>query len=139
MASFFAALLETPEKLSAASKYAVANGVVYFISGACFVIWPGAVQTLLLDAPFTGNEAALVRALGLAVATIGWLYIFGGRSGARQLVAASVINRLLFVPIVLVPLILDGVFPHLLSAFAVSDPCLAVGAWLMLRREKSYG
>jgi hypothetical protein len=46
--------------------------------------WPGVIQTLLGDAPFQGHEAALVRVLGMALAVIGWLYFFGGRSGAGR-------------------------------------------------------
>jgi len=48
--------------------------------------------------------------------------LFGGRSGARQIVAASVVDRLVFVPAVLVPLALAGVFPHLLVTFAILEP-----------------
>ena len=58
---------------------------------------------------FIGHEAALIRVLGMTVGVIGWLYLFGGRSGARQFVAASVIDRLVFVPAVLAPLIIAGV------------------------------
>ena len=41
-----------------------------------------------------------MRVIGLTVVVIGWLYVFGGRIGARQIVAASVIDRLIFVPAV---------------------------------------
>ena len=40
-----------------------------------------------------------MRVIGLTIVVIGWLYFFGGRSGARQFVAASVIDRLVFVPL----------------------------------------
>jgi hypothetical protein len=40
--------------------------------------------------------------MGMTVVVIGWLYLFGGRSGARQIVAASVVDRLVLVPAVLV-------------------------------------
>jgi len=40
-------------------------------------------------------------------------FLFGGRSGARQFIVASVIDRLVFVPPVLVPLAIAGVFPRL--------------------------
>ena len=36
-------------------------------------------------------------------------YLFGGRSGARQFIVASVIDRLVFVPAVLVPVAIAGV------------------------------
>ena len=60
-------------------------------------------QTIFMDRAFVGDEAALIRVMGMTVAVIGWLYVFGGRSG-RQVVAASVVDRLVLVPAVLVPL-----------------------------------
>jgi hypothetical protein len=76
----------------------------------------------------SGIEQGLIHVVGLTVVVIGWLYLFGGRSGARQVVAASVVGRLIFVPGVLVPLAMAGVFPHLLLAFAFLDVVLVIGA-----------
>jgi hypothetical protein len=128
-------LLDKSPDLSTASRYTVMNGVLYLGTGVLFIIWPGVVQTVFMDAPFVGNEAALFRIVGLMLVVIGWLYLFGGRSGARQAVAASVVDRLLFVPIVLFPLAIAGVFPHLLVALAILDPTLAIGAWILLSRN----
>jgi len=50
------------------------------------------VQTLFREEAFVGHEGALMRAIGMTILLIGWLYVFGGRSGARQIVAASVIE-----------------------------------------------
>jgi hypothetical protein len=102
-------LLEKPPALITASKYTVLNGVAYLVVGALLVVWPGATQTLFFDPAFVGHEGALMRVIGLTTVVIGWLYLFGGRSGARQIVAASVIDRLVFVPVVLVPLAMAGV------------------------------
>ena len=109
--SFFSDLLEKPAELSTASKYSVMNGYVYLALGALFIVWPGSVQSIFMDAPFVGRESALFRVLGMAVAVIGWLYLFGGRSGARQLGPASVLDRVVLVPVVLVPLVMAGIFP----------------------------
>jgi hypothetical protein len=111
------------------------NGLVYLATGALFIAWPGAVQTLFMDADFVGHEGALFRMIGLTLAVIGWLYLFGGRSGSRQMVAASVVDRLVFVPAVLIPLAISGVFPHLLVTLAILDPLLAIGAWVLLSRK----
>jgi len=54
--------------------------------------------------------------------------------GGRQVVAVSVIDRLILVSIVLLPLAFAGVFPHLLVAFTILDMTLAIGAWLLLSR-----
>ena len=128
-------LLEKPPTLSTTSKYTVMNGVVYLGVGALLVVWPAVTQTLFRDPAFVGHEGALIRVIGMTIGVIGWLYLFGGRSGARQFVAASVIDRLVFVPAVLVPLAIAGVFPHLLLTFAIFDPSLAIGAWVLLGRK----
>src|SRR5499426_3430410 len=127
-------LVEKPSTLSATSKYTVMNGVIYLALGGIFVVWPGATQTLFRDRAFVGDEQGLIRVVGLTVIVIGWLYVFGGRTGGRQFAAASVVDRLIFVPVVLLPLAIAGVFPHLLVAFTILDMTLAAGAWVLLRR-----
>jgi hypothetical protein len=44
-------------------------------------------------------------------------------------VVASVIDRLIFVPAVLLPGAIAGVFPHVLVTFTLLDMSLAVAAW----------
>jgi hypothetical protein len=41
----------------------------------------------------------------------------------------------LFVPAVLIPLAIAGVFPLLFATFTLLDASLAVGAWVLLARE----
>lgn len=128
-------LLEKPPNLSTASKYTIMNGVIYLGAGVMLILWPGATQTILRDEAFVGHEQGLIRMVGLTVVVIGWLYLFGGRSGSRQFVVASLIDRLIFVPLVLIPLAIVGVFPHLMLTFAILDPVLAIGAWVLFLRE----
>ena len=120
--------------LSTASKYTTVNGLIYLAIGALLVVWPGMTQAIFRDRAFVGDEQGLIRVIGMSVVVIGWLYLFGGRSGGRQVVAASVIDRLVFVPVVLVPLAIAGVFPHLLLSFACLDVALSIGAWVILGR-----
>jgi hypothetical protein len=128
-------LFERPVNLSAASRYGVMNGYLYLTIGGLLVVWPGVVQSLLRDRAFVGDEQGLFRAIGLAVSVIGWLYLFGSRAGSRQVVAASVVDRIVFVPVVLLPLAMAGIFPHVCLAFTALDVSLAIGAWLLLRRQ----
>jgi len=134
--SFMSDLLEKPASLSAASNYTAANGLIYLASGALLIVWPGAVQTLLRDPPFAGHEEALIRVVGMAVAVIGWLYLFGGRSGGRQFAACTALDRLILVPAVLGPAVIAGIFPHTFLAFALLDVALAIGV-LFLRSQKT--
>jgi len=40
--------------------------------------------------------------------------------------------------VVLLPLAIAGVFPHLLVALAILEPSLAIGAWILLGRETKW-
>jgi hypothetical protein len=133
--SFMRDLLEKPADLSTASKYTAMNGYIYLALGALFIVWPRAVQAIFMDRDFVGDERPLFRVLGMTVAVIGWLYLFGGRSGGRQLGPASVLDRVILIPLVLVPLVIAGVFPHTLGAFLILDPALGIGAWVIHHRK----
>ena len=133
--SFINDLLEKPANLSTESKCAVMNGYMYLALGGLLIVWPGAVQTIFMDRPFVADEGALFRVVGMALAVIGWLYVFGGRSGARQFGPASVLDRVVLVPVVLVPLVIAGVFPHIFAAVAILDPTLGIVAWVLHNRE----
>jgi hypothetical protein len=128
-------LLERPFDQAITSKYTAMNGLIYLGFGALVLFWPGMVQTIFRDAAFVGNEAALIRVVGMTVMVIGWPYLFGGLSGGRRFVAAGILDRVVLVLLVLVPLAITGVFPHFLLAFAVLDPTLGIGAWLLLSRS----
>src|SRR6476660_5814601 len=132
-------LLERPFDQAITSKYTAMNGLIYLGFGALVLVWPGMVQAIFREAAFVGNEAALIRVVGMTVMVIGWLYLFGGLSGGRRIVAASVLDRVVLVPLVLVPLALAGVFPRFLLTFAVLDPTLALGAWVLLGRSDRPG
>jgi len=128
-------LLERPFDQALTSKYTAMNGLIYLGIGILVLIWPGVVQTIFRDEEFVGNEATLIRVMGMTVMVIGWLYLFGGLSGGRRIVAASVLDRIVLVPLVLVPVTIAGVFPHFMLPFAVLDPTLGIGAWLLLSRS----
>jgi hypothetical protein len=98
------------------------NGFIYLGAGGLLIVWPGAVQTLLRDPAFVGHEGALFRVIGMAVAVIGWLYVFGGRSGAQQFGPASVLDRVVLVPLVLVPLVIAGRFSSYAGGVCNSRP-----------------
>src|SRR5271167_2024665 len=108
-------LLERPFDQAITSKYTAMNGLIYLGAGTLVLIWPGMVQTIFRDAAFAGL------------------------SGGRRIVAASVLDRVVLVPLVLVPLAIAGVFPHFLLAFAILDPTLGIGAWLLLSRSDRPG
>jgi hypothetical protein len=133
--SLIKGLRDKPSRLTVASKYTALNGIGYLVVGAILIVWPGVTQTVFREAAFAGHEQALMRVIGLTVAVIRWLYFFGGRSGARQFIAASVIDRLIFVPAVLIPLAIAGMFPRLFLTFTLLDASLAIGAWVLLARE----
>ena len=120
--SLFKDLLERPFDQAITSRYTAMNGLIYLGAGTLVVIWPGMVQTIFRDAAFVGNEAALIRVMGMTVMVIGWLYLFGGLSGGRRIVAASVLDRVVLVPLVLVPLSHRGSFSSFSARVCGSRP-----------------
>jgi hypothetical protein len=96
----------------------------------------GVTQTIFSDATFVGHEEALIRVVGLTLLIIGWLYLAGGRTDVREFFAATVVDRLVFVPVVLVPLAIAGVLPHLLLTLAILDPAFAIGTWVLIGRTR---
>jgi hypothetical protein len=117
------------------SKYTIVGGLIYLASGALLVVWPGAVQTLLRDPAFVGHEAGLVRAMGVAVMVIGWFYLWGGRTGVQSFATATIFDRTILIPLVLLPLAFAGVFPHMMIAFALLDVVLGLGALVLVHRS----
>ncbi|MBL8920216.1 MAG: hypothetical protein JNJ54_15220 [Myxococcaceae bacterium] len=116
------------------SRYTEWNGALYLGMGLLLYAWPQAAQTLFFAPAFVGSEAGLVRMLGVVLAVVGWFYVMGARTGADSFGLATVVDRLL-VPAFLVPLAVTGaVAPQLALPFAVLDPLLAVGAFLIWRR-----
>lgn len=131
---FFQTLLEVPRR-TPLSRSTVWSGVFFLVNGALLYAWPGAAQTLFFAAPFQGQEAGLVRMLGLVLAVVGWFYVMGGRTGSDSFGLATVVDRALL-PLFLVPLALTGaVDAHLALPFAVLDPLLGFGAFLVWRRQ----
>ena len=130
-------LAEAPAERSAASRVTSACGVLYMAVGLSILAWPGQVQVMFGERAFIGDEATFVRLIGMLLTIVGWFYFFGGRTGGRQFVAATVIDRLLFVPLVMVPVALAGVFPRVMLLFAVLDPALALVAWRLLASRRA--
>jgi hypothetical protein len=131
----FISVLVNKSRLARASRFHALNGIIYLGAGLGIVVWPGIVQAVFRDPQFTGHESALFRALGLTIAVIGWHYYFGGRSGAKQVIAAGLIERLICVPLVLLPLAFAGVFSHTFIAFTALDIGLAIRAATLLSAE----
>jgi len=128
-------LKDSPSNMPASSKFISFNGMVYMVFGALIMIWPGALQAVFHDPGFAGHERELTRVLGMLGAIIGWFYFFGGRSGSRQVVAASVLHRIILVPLVLVPVAMSGVLPRVFCTIAILDPLLGLSTWYLSGRE----
>jgi hypothetical protein len=126
--------LERPTNLTTTSKFTVFNGLVYLGLGLLLIVWPGQIQTLFGERAFVGDEQGLFRLVGMAVAIIGYYLVVGGRTGSRQATAASVIDRLTIVPLVLLPLTIAGVFPHFMLAIVGVDVSLAISTWVLLHQ-----
>ena len=137
MAGFFETLTQRPDTLSKLAKYTIANGLLYLAIGFSALLAPPALLDVLMFAELGGYEAGLIKALGVTVAVIGWFYVMGGRTGATSFGLSTVVDRLLL-PFLLVPLVLTGmVEPMMVIPFAILDPVLGIGAYLIWRSERA--
>jgi hypothetical protein len=129
-------LFSEPPPHTPLTRYTAWNGLFYLLLGGTFYVWPGSAQTLLRAPPFQAGEAGLVCELGLALAFIGYFYVFGARTGQDRFGVATILNRLL-APLLLVPLVATGqLSPQLGLPLAVIDPVLAIGAWVVYARSR---
>jgi hypothetical protein len=127
---------QPPGPHSRLSRYIVANGLLYMAIGACIYLAPSAwLERVFFLPPLTPLEQGLLRALGSVAAIIGWFYVMGGRTRAASFCLATVADRLL-VPFLFVPLWALGLGPPVLVfSFAILDPVLAIGAYVIWRKE----
>ena len=81
-------LLSRPAELPKSSRYVTWNGVLYLAAGMFSLLLPQISQSINMDPPLVGNDEAYARLTGFLLAVVGWLYVFGGRSGGGRFVAA---------------------------------------------------
>jgi hypothetical protein len=115
-------MLETPAgSPGALSRYTFWNGVMYLALGGALYLAPDVVRQLLFMAPFAGHEEGYMRLLGVAVAIIGWFYVFGARTRADSFALSTVADRMA-VPVLLLPLYFTG-HPDRFSRSRCSTRC----------------
>jgi hypothetical protein len=130
-------LFSTPdEPLTPLARYTQANGLLYLTLGLMIYAWPGAMG-LVGAGPLEGQEPALYRTLGFAIAIIGWFYVMGARTNRDSFGLATFADRIL-VPFFVLPLVVTGqVDPMLVLPIAILDPILGIGAFVIWKRQSS--
>ena|ERR1041384_2536800 len=137
MATFFETLAERPTKLSRLARYTVWNGVFYMVVGAGLFVAPQSILELQFRVPLRGYESSLSNALGMTLLVIGFFYVMGARTGRASFGLATVVDRS-FVPFLLGSLLLRNlVAPMMVVPFMILDPILALGAFLIWRKERA--
>jgi hypothetical protein len=127
------ALVEKSATSSAASRFTSLSGLFYLAMGLTICVAPILIPMLFFEPTFTGREQGLFRLVGWIMAVVGLFLWIGGRTGARSFVAAGIIARL-GVPVLVIPLAVAGVFPHMMYVFVVLDPVSALVTWRLLSR-----
>ena len=139
-------LHETPLPISPTHKFLFLQGVMYSGSGLLFMILPrqgcflltlGAlsVDSFEVDASGHPTEMRMLQFTGFLVFLIGYLYMQGARENTLHFVAASALNRTVFVPLLMVLLAILGARLPLCILFALLDPGLTLLTWLSLRGQ----
>ena len=129
---------QPPAPHSLLSRYTVANGYLYLAIGVVMYLLPATMMARLFFVDdMSGYTPGLARAIGATVAVIGWFYLMGGRTRADSFGLSTVVDRLL-IPLVLLPLwLLDQVALGMVLPFAILDPVLGIGAYVIWRRERA--
>ena len=130
----FQTLAERAPTSSPAARFTSASGVFYLAMGLAICAAPTLIPTLFFEPAFAGREAGIFRLIGWVMAVVGWFLFIGGRTGGRAFVAAGIVARLA-VPLVVVPLGMAGVFPHMMYVFGLLDPVSAAVTWRLLARS----
>ncbi len=128
------ALAEKSAARSTAHRLTSISGLFYVAMGLTICTVPRLIPIVFFEPTFTGREEGLFRLLGWIMAVVGWFLWIGGRSGARSFVAAGIVARLA-VPLVAIPLAMNGVFPHMMYVFGVLDPVSALLTWRILSKS----
>jgi hypothetical protein len=125
------ALREKSPTVSPASRMTSVAGVFYLCTGLAICAAPAIVPTVFFEPGFAGREAGIFRLVGWIMAVVGGFLWVGGRSGARSFVAAGIVARLA-VPLVVIPLAVAGIFPHMMMIFGVLDPLTGLLTWRLM-------
>ena len=137
MAGFLTALLHRGPR-SSLSRYTEANGILYFVMGVALATVPVPLAGLL-GIELVGGEPGYVRLMGLTLSVVGYFYWFGGRTGAESFGLSTLVDRFVL-PFVLFPMAFAGLIDlEIALTFGILDPLLALGAWMIWRRECATG
>lgn len=137
MSTFFETLADRPAELGRLARYTIWNGVFYMVAGAGLFLAPRSMLELQFQVPMKGYEVGLSNALGMTLLVIGFFYVMGARTGRASFGLATVVDRA-FVPFLLGSLLLrDLVAPMMVVPFMILDPLLALGAFLVWRKERA--
>lgn len=129
-------LLAPPPPATPLSTYTTINGMVYMLMGLSFWIWPYALE-LFGHPALTPATQGPIRGIGIAVIQIGWFYVWGARTRNVAFSLASVVNRLVFGPVLILPLVYMKLLePTLGIPFVVIDMILGAGMFALWKRTQ---
>lgn len=126
------------------SAFLVCQGTCYFGAAIVLGVWPGWMCKLLLTVGLGGPdatgenfsissaEAGMIRIAAILLAGVGWFYIHGGLSERLHFLAATCLNRAVFVPFMTAMLAILGARVSLCVLFGVLDPLLTMLTYLVL-------
>ena len=128
-------LHETPLSITPTHRFLFLQGVLYAFAGLTFMILPtqgvylvtlGALSTESFEIDESGHptELRMLQFTGYLVFLIGYFYMQGARENTLQFVAATTLNRLVFVPLLMLLLAIFGARIPLCILFGLLDPSL---------------
>jgi hypothetical protein len=110
-------------------KYLEINSYLYMFLGLWICFYPTFLSSIGLFPEVSGREIGFIQVIGFTLFVIGYFYFFGSRTRKKSFCLATIIDRLILVPIVLGFIVVtDSLEFDFILPFLILDPLLALGA-----------
>ena len=124
-------------KNTALFKFLEINGWIYFLVGLLYFLFPQLPTLINIHPALEGNDSGWVRYFGFMGLAMGYYFVFMGRSQSYSLAVATVLSRVLFVPLALIFLILLKELDfRFIAPVLITDFVLGFGTLYLILKEK---
>ena len=118
-------------------KFLEINGYIYISVGLLYFLFPQLPTLMNIHPSLEGNDSGWVRYFGFMGLAMGYYFVFMGRSQSYSLAVATVFNRVLFVPLALIFLILLKELDfRFIAPVLITDFVLGFGTLYFILKEK---
>ena len=124
-------------KNSSLFKFVEISGWIYIFVGLLYFLFPQLPTSINIHPALDDNDSGWVRYFGFMGLAMGYYFVFMGRSQSYSLAVATVLSRVLFVPLALFFLILLKELDfRFIAPVLITDFVLGFGTLYFILKEK---